>query len=207
MQPTLILASGSPRRKELLEVMGFPFHIYAADIDETPLSSENPTTYVARMAKAKAYAACEKIAKLSTDLLEGRALILGSDTSVVLGNRIFGKPQTEAEFTEVMGSLSGQTHHVITSVHIIETIASEIKSEKACSVLTKVKFKTLTHQEILGYWRTGEPLDKAGGYGIQGRGALFIERISGSYSAVVGLPVKETSGLLEHYGLNIWAES
>jgi septum formation protein len=205
MKTTLILASASPRRKELLEQVGVAFSIQSADIDESPFFSEQPSKYVSRMAKSKAYEVWSQMSVPSNSSKEERMLVLASDTSVVLDDEIFGKPQSKLEFIRMMECLSGRKHKVITSVHVLEVVSSEIKSEKALSVCTKVSFKPLTLKEIEWYWRTGEPVDKAGGYGIQGRGALFIERIEGSYSAVVGLPLKETADLLAYYKVDIWS--
>jgi len=204
MKTNIVLASASPRRKELLEQIGISFSVHSADIDETPLNSEQPSKYVPRMARSKAYEVWKQIAASSASLFEDRALVLASDTSVVFDDEIFGKPQTKSEFTRMMECLSGQKHEVITSVHALEIAASGIRSEKAFSVRTKVSFKALSLEEIEWYWRTGEPADKAGGYGIQGRGALFVEAIEGSYSSVVGLPLKETAEMLASYHVDIW---
>jgi len=206
MKTNIILASASPRRKELLEQIGISsFKILAADIDETPLNTEQPSKYVSRMASSKAYEVWKKIAASSASLAGTRTLVLASDTSVVLNDEIFGKPETKLDFLSMMARLSSQTHEVITSVHVLELIGSGIKSEKAISVVTKVSFKSITMQEMECYWRTGEPADKAGGYGIQGRGALFVQSIEGSYSSVVGLPLKETAELLVGYKIDVWS--
>jgi nucleoside triphosphate pyrophosphatase len=205
MMTDLLLASASPRRKALLEQLGVLFDIYAVDIDETPCNNELPVDYVQRIAKTKAFEAWQQL-KTSNDLLEVESLIiLAMDTSVTLDNRIFGKPVNKSDFTNMMAQLSGNEHEVMTSVCALEVVSSEVISEHVFSVLTKVKFKTLDSIEIQAYWQTGEPKDKAGGYGIQGKGAVFIERIEGSYSNVVGLPLKETSELLTHLGMNIWS--
>ena len=202
MKTNIILASASPRRKELLEQIGISFKIHAADIDESPLNTEQPSKYVSRMASSKAYEVWKKIA---ASLAGTRTLVLASDTSVVLNDEIFGKPETKLDFLRMMARLSGQTHEVITSVHVLELVGSGIKSEKEISVVTKVSFKSITMQEMECYWRTGEPADKAGGYGIQGRGALFVQSIEGSYSSVVGLPLKETAELLVGYKVDVWS--
>jgi septum formation protein len=205
MQTHIVLASASPRRKELLAQIGLSFTIHAAEIDETPFNSEHPPKYVARMAKSKAYEVWKQMTVSSAVLVERRTLVLASDTSVVLGDEIFGKPQSKSDFLRMMTCLSGQTHEVITSVHVLELVESEIKSEKALSVVTKVRFKSISLADMANYWRTGEPVDKAGGYGIQGRGAIFVEAIEGSYSSVVGLPLKETAELLVGYRVDIWS--
>jgi len=205
MKTNIILASASPRRKELLEQIGISFKIHAADIDESPLNAEQPSKYVSRMASSKAYEVWKDITASSASLTAARTLVLASDTCVVLNDEIFGKPETKLDFLRMMACLSGETHEVITSVHILELIASGIMSEKAISVVTKVSFKSITLQEMERYWRTGEPADKAGGYGIQGRGALFVQGIEGSYSSVVGLPLKETAELLVSYKVDVWS--
>lgn len=206
MKTNIVLASASPRRRELLEQIGVQFTTHAADIDETPLPNELPIVYVARMAKAKAHKVCEQITVSSVFVeTEERFLILASDTSVVLGDEIFGKPQSKSDFFRMMTCLSGNTHEVMTSVHAIELGQSLVKSEHAILETTKVRFKPISKSEMESYWSTGEPEDKAGGYGIQGRGALFVEAIQGSYSSVVGLPLKETADLLVSYNVDVWS--
>lgn len=201
MDTNLVLASASPRRKELLEQIGISFTVHSADIDETPKTSEQPSIYVSRMSKSKAHAV---FFQLKGTLANTKVLILASDTTVVLQGEIFGKPESKADYFRMMKSLSGEVHQVITSVHVLEVLSSDICSEKEISVVTNVQFKALSQQEIEWYWQTGEPKDKAGGYGIQGRGAMFIERIEGSYSAVVGLPLKETAELLFDLNFDTW---
>jgi len=207
----LILASASPRRKELLEQIGVSFDICSADIDESPYAAELPVNYVLRMAKSKAYEVWSQLKQSAQLSLAERVIILASDTGVVLDGSIFGKPDTKTEFEGMMAQLSGCYHEVMTSVHVLELALSsdqpvlDIKSEKAFMVNTKVKFKSLCASEIEAYWLTGEPKDKAGGYGIQGKGAIFIERIEGSYSSVVGLPLNETAEMLVQYGIGVWS--
>jgi len=204
MKTKIILASASPRRKELLEQIGVSFDIYSADIDETPYKEEKPNDYVQRMAKSKAYETRAQLQLLKRPYVEKRVIILASDTCVVLDNCIFGKPETKSEFVGMMEQLSNRQHEVMTSVHTLELTSSGINSEVEFTVITKVKFKPLSLREINEYWLTGEPKDKAGGYGIQGKGAVFIESIKGSYSSVVGLPIKETAEVLVKYGVDIW---
>jgi len=205
----LVLASASPRRKELLEQIGVSFDICSANIDETPYEKEPPVDYVLRMAKSKALEVCSKLKQSSLIVPAERVIVLALDTSVVLDGSIFGKPGTRAEFESMMTQLSGCYHEVLTSVHALEIFSSGsqsvsfIQSEKAFLVNTKVKFKPLCASEIEAYWLTGEPKDKAGGYGIQGKGAIFVERFEGSYSSVVGLPLKETADMLFQYGIDI----
>ncbi|WP_421869364.1 Maf family protein [Motiliproteus sp.] len=188
--PRLILASASPRRRELLNQIGVLFTTDSADIDETPSSGEQPADYVERMALQKAQA----VAARHPD-----ALVLGSDTSVICDNAILGKPADQQQGVEMLMRLSGRSHQVITAVALV---AGE--RQQTIRVTTDVRFRTLSAEECRRYWQTGEPADKAGGYGIQGLAAVFIERIEGSYSAVVGLPLAETAALLADVGFPIW---
>jgi septum formation protein len=190
----LILASQSPRRKELLSTLGVTFSTLPADIDETPFNGEIPSEYVIRMAKEKALATL----KLAGEPLDTH--VLGSDTSVIVNGIILGKPETKSNFVQMMQMLSGTVHEVMTSIALVshEDIQTQL-------VTTQVYFIPLNEEMIDQYWQTGEPKDKAGGYGIQGFGSVFVEKISGSYSAVVGLPLHETAKILSKAGLPIWA--
>lgn len=181
----LILASQSPRRRELLSTLGIDFTALATDIDEAVLPRETPSNYVDRLALAKARAGLALLDR-SAD-----CWVLGSDTSVVIDGQILGKPTAKEHFQAMMGLLSGRTHQVLTAIALV----SEGDSFQAL-VTTDVTFMTLSQAQILAYWHTGEPLDKAGGYGIQGLGGVFVSQIAGSYSAVVGLPLHETALLL-----------
>jgi septum formation protein len=182
----LILASQSPRRRELLAQLGYQFTCCPADIDETVKINESPITYVERLAVEKS--AC--IAKSQSQ----STLVLGSDTCVVYQNNILGKPESLAQAIDCLTMLSGNTHQVLTAVSVVQGQFS-----KAVVVSTDVTFKTLSRQEIINYWHTGEPQDKAGSYGIQGIAGQFVKHISGSYSAVVGLPLYETAQLLAEF--------
>ena len=188
--PVLCLASASPRRHELLAQIGVPHTVTAAHIDETVLAGEDPREYVTRMARHKALAARQT----------GETLpVLAADTTVVLDDVIFGKPTGRAHGLSMLRSLSGRTHDVLTAV------ALAAGSEVSLSVSTsEVRFRPLTLEECEAYWETGEPRDKAGGYAIQGRGAVFIEWLSGSYSGVMGLPLFETAELLRAAGVPCW---
>ena len=188
MSYRLILASQSPRRKELLSQLGYQFNCHPADIDESPLDSEIPAQYVCRIAQAKSLA-------IAT-LYKNKTFILGSDTAVIINNKILGKPQSKADATAMLAQLSGNTHQVLTAICVCFN-----GSVKTKLITTDVEFKTLTALEIDNYWRTGEPKDKAGAYGIQGLGGQFVKQIRGSYSAVVGLPLYETAKLLGEFGL------
>ncbi|MDG1286486.1 MAG: Maf family protein [Rickettsiales bacterium] len=177
MSEFLILASASPRRLELLRQVGIePDEIIPAEIDEAPLKGERPVTYVARMAKEK----CAAIQR------EG-ATVLAADTVVACGSRILGKPENETQAREFLKLLSGRRHRVYTAICV---------NGRCKTVLTHVKFKRLSEQEVTDYIASNEWQGKAGGYAIQGRGAAFVPWINGSYSAVVGLPLSETLSLL-----------
>lgn len=187
----LILASASPRRKELLSQIGVRFGVQPVDICEAVKPGELPVDYVARLAVEKAKACFRQT--------DASLPVLGSDTTVVLGGRILGKPTDEKNAVETLLALSGKKHEVLTAVAVVnaeQTLYSVVK--------TTVKFKTLTKPLCQKYWQTGEPVDKAGSYGIQGLGAVFVEKIHGSYSSVVGLPLAETAALLESVGVDIW---
>jgi len=184
----LVLASQSPRRAELLNQIGIPFIQLPVDIDETVAINENPAAYVQRMAN-------EKSAR-GWQLNTTNDLVLGADTIVVVNNSILGKPQNKAHFVDMMELLSNTTHKVFTAVAI-----TSVKVQKSIIIETQVCFGPLTKQQIEWYWQTGEPQDKAGGYGIQGLGGQFVKHIAGSYSAVVGLPLYQTRTLLAEFGL------
>ena len=183
----LVLASGSPRRAELLRQIGVSFDVCPADIDERPQDGELPEDYVLRLSQEKA--------KTVLGLDEER-IVLGSDTIVTLDGRLFGKPSDFFEFKMMMSELSGKEHKVMSAVTILN--AEQIKSSIS---VTSVHFRDLQEEEIQYYWHTGEPKDKAGGYAIQGIAACFVERIEGSYSGVMGLPLFETCELLQEFGL------
>jgi len=184
----IYLASASPRRCELLGQLGMNFEQVPADIDETPRQGEAPRDYVVRMALEKAHAASRR--------LDGEHVpVLGADTSVVIDGDILGKPEDQQHAAEMLRRLSDNVHKVMSGVAVVGggREASEVS-------VTEVKFRQLSDAEIAGYWATGEPQDKAGGYAIQGVAAAFIEQIRGSYSGVMGLPLFETSRLLELFG-------
>ncbi|WPX86809.1 Maf family protein [Pseudomonas asiatica] len=187
----LHLASGSPRRRELLTQIGVPFSVVSAPIDETPLPDESAPAYVERLARAKAAAglAC----------LEGPAVVLGADTAVVLDGRILGKPENREDALAMLADLSGREHQVLTAVAL-----SDGQRVHSLCVTSKVRFRAISAEEAQRYWASGEPADKAGGYAIQGLGAVFVTGLSGSYSAVVGLPLSETAELLGQFGIACW---
>lgn len=187
----LYLASGSPRRRELLAQIGVPFSVVSAPIDETPLPNESAPAYVERLARAKAAAglAC----------LEGPAVVLGADTALVLDGRILGKPENREDALAMLADLSGREHQVLTAVAL-----SDGQRVHSLCVTSKVRFRAISAEEAQRYWASGEPADKAGGYAIQGLGAVFVTGLSGSYSAVVGLPLSETAELLGQFGIACW---
>jgi len=181
----LVLASASPRRRELLTQAGFTFAIHPAHIPEDPLPGEDPISYVIRLAREKAQA-------VFNHLQDRDAVILGADTTVTLDNHILGKPEDTADASRMLRLLSGRTHHVITGIAVVTAEAAEVAAE-----VTGVRFLALSDQEISAYIATGEPMDKAGAYAIQGRAARWIPRIEGCYFNVVGLPLSLVSTMLE----------
>ena len=189
--PDLILASHSPRRRELLTQIGVEFDSHGVDIDESVKPQEDPFHYVERLALEKAEACYSQ--------LTGDKLVMGSDTTVVVDGQILGKPRDRSHAVEMLMTLSGRSHQVMTAVALIN-------AERSWSrvVTTEVFFRTLSVEECQNYWLTGEPQDKAGAYGIQGLGAVFVERIVGSYSAVVGLPLAETATMLKQLDVAVW---
>jgi septum formation protein len=189
MTPQLILASASPRRSQLLEQIGVCHSIHAIDIDETPLPDETPERYVTRVASEKS-AACLAI-------LQPALPILSADTSVVYDNRILGKPENLQQAIEMLSTLSGRTHQVFTAISL------RGRQHWQSLSVSEVSFRELNSEEIISYWHTGEPLGKAGAYAIQGIGSIFIERLKGSFSGVMGLPLFETANLLALQGIKI----
>jgi septum formation protein len=187
---SIILASASPRRAQLLRQMGLEFEVRPADIDETVKVGEQPSGYVLRLAREKALA----ISRLAPE-----AIVVGSDTSVVIGDRILGKPATEEEAADTLQALSARTHQVMTGLAVAVDGYAEARL-----ITTNVTLRELRPDEISAYVRSGEPMDKAGSYGIQGLGGIFVESLQGSYSAVVGLPLRETADLLAQAGYPVW---
>jgi septum formation protein len=190
MSVQIILASASPRRKELLDQIRVTYTVYPVDLDETPLPNETPLDYVQRLAAEKS-AACR--AQLNTEIP-----VLAADTAVVLGSAIMGKPKDKADALAMLTQLSGKTHQVYSAVSLRGREHGQAVS------LTEVTFRCLTAREMLDYWNSEEPLDKAGGYAIQGRGGIFVESIKGSFSGVVGLPLFETAELLSNQGIELF---
>ena len=185
----LILASSSPRRRELLTLAGFDFTIDAADIDETLQPEEAPAKYVQRLAVEKAQAVWER--NVARDTADDPLIVLGADTTVVLDGEIMGKPGTTMEARRMLEKLAGRTHQVLTGIAAVtrKGVVSEVE-------ITQVFFDLINEEELLRYLESGEPLDKAGAYGIQGYAARWIPRIEGCFFNVVGLPLSRTLQLL-----------
>ncbi len=186
----IVLASASPRRQELLRQIGVQFVQQVAEIDETPRDNESPQAYVTRLALEKARAVH---ARLGDDGIP----VLGADTAVVVDEDILGKPRDRAHAAEMLRKLSGREHRVLSAVALVGKHEASALSE------SRVRFRPLDEDEIAAYWRTGEPEGKAGGYAVQGIGAIFIERLQGSYSGVMGLPLYETARLLQEFGIRL----
>lgn len=184
------LASASPRRRDILESLGVRFTWGGVDVDEARLSGEAPAEMVIRLARSKASAAVPE--------LDPASVVLGADTVVVLGDRLFGKPADRDSGVAMLRSLSGRTHEVLTGVAVVA-------GGKTSTVLSasEVTFRDIDPEEAGRYWQSGEPADKAGGYAIQGLGAIFVKRLAGSHSGVVGLPIYETAAELARAGVSI----
>ncbi|WP_078432465.1 Maf family protein [Metabacillus halosaccharovorans] len=186
MNSNLILASASPRRKELLELLQLPFEVISSEVEEVVDENLHPADMVQSLAQQKA----ESVAKTKPN-----SYVIGSDTLVVYQGKMLGKPKSEQEAREMLIMLSGQTHEVYTGVSIVH----KGKHNSFCEQ-TSVTFYSLTQREIEDYVNTGEPMDKAGAYGIQGFGALLVKEIKGDYYAVMGLPIARTKRELLHTG-------
>ncbi len=187
----IYLVSQSPRRRELLYQVGIEHEVLLADIDETPHVGEAAELYVIRMALEKARAGRASLSVVDKPLL-------AADTSVVVDDEILGKPHDEADACAMLQRLAGRTHRVISAVALVDEVV-----EASRLSISHVSFRDISDEEIRAYWRSGEPVDKAGGYGIQGLGALFIERLEGSYSGVMGLPLFETAALMRNFGVQL----
>ena len=191
--PQLYLASSSPRRRELLTQIGLSFHLVSGNVDETPLPDEAPAAYVERLARCKAQAGLTMLAQRPD------VCVLGADTAVVLDGRILGKPTDREDALAMLQALSGREHQVLTAVAVVDRDRCEVRV-----VSSNVAFRAIGSAEAEAYWDTGEPHDKAGGYAIQGLAAIFVKRVEGSYSAVVGLPLCETAELLADFAIPCW---
>ena len=186
--PVLHLASTSPRRREILEALGLDFSSAGVDVVEQRDEGETAATMVLRLAEEKVRAAD----------VDATRIVIGADTAVVLDDDVFGKPKDEADALTMLARLSGRTHSVLTGVAV--RAGDRVRTGLSA---TDVRFREIRPDEALAYWQSGEPRDKAGAYAIQGRGGVFVEAISGSYSGVVGLPVFETAQLLRAAGLSV----
>ena len=186
MSVQLYLASRSPRRQELLRQVGVRFAIVTAGVEERRRPGQSPADYAVATALAKARAA----------RAPGPQPVLGADTDVVIDGEILGKPADRAQALSMLQRLAGRTHEVYSGVALVQGAR-----EQAALSVTRVTFGPISAAQAAAYWDTGEPADKAGAYGIQGRGARFVQRIEGSYSGVMGLPLYETVQLLEAFGV------
>ena len=186
----LVLASASPRRRELLTQAGYSFEVRPAHIPEDPYEDEDPVAYVTRLAREKAEVVFRELS--ATGNPDAALVVLGADTTVTLENHILGKPEDAADAARMLRMLSGRSHHVITGVAVVTAEGAEVAAE-----VTAVRFLTMSDEEIAAYVATGEPMDKAGAYGIQGLAARWIPRVEGCYFNVVGLPLALVCTLLD----------
>jgi septum formation protein len=199
----IYLASRSPRRRDLLKQIGVPFELLllredlrrGADVDETPLAEESPGVYVLRVASAKAAMAVRQIAYRGLP----QKPVLSADTTVVFDGQIVGKPEDAEDAAHILRTLSGREHQVLTAVAV--ALREQIEAQISVS---SVSFRELSDAEIRSYVATGEPLDKAGAYAIQGRGGVLVTRMTGSYSGIMGLPLAETVELLQKFDIPTW---
>lgn len=199
----IYLASRSPRRRDLLKQIGVPFELLllredlrrGVDVDETPLADESPGAYVLRIAKEKAAMAVRQIAYRGLP----QKPALAADTSVVFDSQIVGKPDDAEHAARILRALSGREHQVLTAVAI--ALKEQIESQISVS---SVSFRELSEADIRRYCASGEPLDKAGAYAIQGRAGAFVTRITGSYTGIMGLPLAETTELLQKFNISVW---
>jgi len=189
---TIILASSSPRRKELLHQIGLDFRVDAADVDERILPGESPDRYAVRVALDKAKIAASRA---------GAGIIIAADTIVVLDDEILGKPADAGDAERMLMKLSGKVHRVITGLAVMDAATGKTFSRTS---ITRVWFRSLAPHEIIAYVATGQPLDKAGAYGIQQRGALLVDRIDGCYFNVVGLPLSLLAELLRNFRVDLF---
>ena len=187
----IYLASASPRRRELLEQIGVCYRQLPLDVPEVPAAGEVPEMYVLRVALEKARAGRTTLAA------DDNIPVLGADTAVVIDGEVLGKPRDRKDALAMLARLSGRWHQVMSAVAVVGTEGEELSRLN----VSNVQFRVVAHEEAEAYWQSGEPVDKAGGYAIQGRAAVFIERLEGSYSGVMGLPLFETAELLERVGI------
>ncbi|MHB1127734.1 MAG: Maf family protein [Bacillota bacterium] len=186
----IVLASASPRRQHLLAQLGLDFQVMVSNVEEKT-RCQQPTGMVKELALAKATSIAGGLA---------RGLVIGADTIVVLGGQVLGKPSSPSDAAKMLSKLSGCTHHVVTGVAVVdvETLRALVEAE-----ITSVSFRDLSEEEIAGYVASGEPMDKAGGYGIQGLGAVLVKEIHGCYFNVVGLPLARLAQILKLFGVRV----
>ncbi len=196
-EPLLILASGSPRRRELLSLLNLPFEVRASDADESTPEDWEPEKIVTELALRKARAVVDS-------MTSEKAVVIGSDTIVVLDGRVLGKPADAEEAAHMLRSLSGRKHEVYTGLACIEVPEQPSRTLVSCS-RAEVTMRHISGTEIAAYIATGEPMDKAGSYAVQGLGAVFVERIEGDYHAIVGLPVALLYAMLEQLDIKALA--
>ncbi len=195
---TLVLASASPRRRELLTQAGIPHLVHPADIDETPREDESPVALSMRLAREKALVVAKRLGG------EPPRRVLGSDTIVVLDGVVLGKPTDPEDAVRLLRQLTGRTHTVVTAVAIVDSASLEVRD---VAVESRVTLRAASEDEIRRYVATGEPLDKAGAYAIQGEGSRLVSGLEGSRSNVIGLPLEETLALLEQVGHDVSGSS
>jgi septum formation protein len=198
----VFLASQSPRRRELLEQIGVQYTVLNVDVAEVRQRDEPPEAYVRRLATEKSQAGWQQLQRQAAE--QGLSLrpVLGADTLVELDGEVFEKPLDQTHGLAMIAALSGRTHKVLSAVALTDARGTEIRLSS-----TEVTFRTISPAEALRYWQSGEPEGKAGGYAIQGMGAVFVQHLSGSYSGVVGLPLSETCELLASYHVALWREA
>ncbi len=191
----LYLASQSPRRRELLDQIGVQYAVLSVDVPEVRGAEESPTAYVQRLAREKAHAGWQSICEQNLPALP----VLGADTIGECDGHVLEKPKNEDDAVNMLSLMSGRPHRVLTAIAIC--LDGQVQSRLS---ITDVYFKSIPETLMRRYWQTGEPKDKAGAYGIQGKGAIFVDRLIGSYSGVVGLPLTETYELLSEYNIDFW---
>ncbi len=197
-KPQLYLASASPRRRELLAQLGISAEVVSQDVAENRLDGESPESYVQRLALEKARSGLAGLGD------RGLLPVLGADTAVVVENEVLGKPVDKADALAMLQRLSSRSHRVLSAVAVVgrDDLGQDREDVRVSESI--VKFRAISEKECEAYWHTGEPMDKAGAYAIQGLAALFIVHIEGSYSGVMGLPLFETGELLQHFGIEIF---
>jgi septum formation protein len=194
IEDLLVLASGSPRRRELLNAVGLPFEVIVPDIVEEPLAMEAPGELVMRLAREKAQAVAGRLGP------RPRRVVLGSDTVVVVDGEVLGKPRDPEDAVALLGRILGREHRVLTGVAVVE---SDTGTSRVVHVESRVYMRPADEAEIRAYVATGEPLDKAGAYALQGEGRRFVERVEGSETNVIGLPLEEAVSLLRAAGVAV----